>query len=222
MAASSAMRWRLTGRSRAWRSCWKPTPACWTRTRWVRWVRGREDWAEVAAGIVAWVEGTLALPDGLWAGSLDADEDYFAAAPSDRAVLPAPRVDTTVNTAWNARWIAALAAAGMRLDRPAWVERAEACAGHAGARHGGTRRRDASLPRARRRAAAGLSAGGLAPDSPGRPHGGPGHGRGPVAGAGAGAGAPHGGHVGERRRRLLGPDAHRARRRQPPLPGPAL
>jgi uncharacterized protein len=89
------------------------------------WLRGREDWAEVAAGIVAWVEGTLALPDGLWAGSLDADEDYFAAAPSDRAVLPAPRVDTTVNTAWNARWIAALAAAGMRLDRPAWVERAE-------------------------------------------------------------------------------------------------
>lgn len=87
-------------------------------------VRARPDWEAIARQTVAWVDGTLALPDGLWAGSQCADEEYFVLDRNDRALRTAPPVDRTVYTAWNAMWIAALTTAGARLGEQAWVDRA--------------------------------------------------------------------------------------------------
>jgi uncharacterized protein len=87
-------------------------------------VRGRGDWAAVAAAVVDWVEATLRRPDGLWAGSQWADPAYFGADAAARAALAAPPVDDTVYTTSNARFAGALADAGARLGRPEWVARA--------------------------------------------------------------------------------------------------
>ncbi|HSJ14255.1 MAG TPA: DUF255 domain-containing protein [Longimicrobiales bacterium] len=87
-------------------------------------LRARADWCEVAEQTVAWVERTLRLPGGLWSAAQCADSTYFAAAASARATLPRPPVDPTIYTPANARWIAALAFAGGRLDRPDWIARA--------------------------------------------------------------------------------------------------
>jgi uncharacterized protein len=90
------------------------------------WLRGRGDWKDTAVATVRWVEDTLALPGGLWGGSQAPDAGWFQADREGRRSMEAPPVDATVYTAWNARWIAALANAGARLEEPAWVERAEA------------------------------------------------------------------------------------------------
>jgi uncharacterized protein len=89
-------------------------------------VRRRADWRAVAEGVVTWVERTLARQDGLWSGSQDADETYFAADAATRATLQPPAVDPALITAQNARWISALAEAGSRLERADWVARAAA------------------------------------------------------------------------------------------------
>jgi hypothetical protein len=89
------------------------------------WLRRRDDWCAIAERTVAWVESTLARPDGLWAGSQSADPEYFAAPPAQRQALAAPPVDWTAYASANGRWIGSLATAGARLCRPAWVQRAE-------------------------------------------------------------------------------------------------
>jgi uncharacterized protein len=89
-------------------------------------LRRRADWRDVAERTVGWVEATLRLPDGLWAGSQYADEAYFAAEAEARSRLEPPACDATVHVQWNAQWIAALADAGARLGRHDWIERAAA------------------------------------------------------------------------------------------------
>lgn len=89
------------------------------------WLRGRDDWCGIAEQTVAWVEATLARPDGLWGGSQAADTDYFAAAAPQRRALTPPPVDATAYASANGRWIGSLAAAGARLGRAEWVERAQ-------------------------------------------------------------------------------------------------
>lgn len=89
-------------------------------------VRQREDWAEVAEEIVGWVDSALALESGLWAGSQDADPEYYAADGDGRGAGDAPYVDPTVYTDANAAWVRALASAGGGLGRTDWVERAVA------------------------------------------------------------------------------------------------
>lgn len=84
----------------------------------------RRDWQEAAERTVAWVERTLRRPDGLWGGSQAADPEYFGADPAERPGLAAPPVDETAYAHACAQWIAALADAGARLGRDAWVERA--------------------------------------------------------------------------------------------------
>jgi uncharacterized protein len=88
-------------------------------------IRGRDDWRGIAERTVAWVEDTLALDDGLWAGSQFADAAYFAAGAATRSTLRPPPLDATVYAAANARWISVLAGAGARLGHDAWVTRAE-------------------------------------------------------------------------------------------------
>lgn len=85
---------------------------------------GREDRRATAERIVAWVEGTLRRPDGLWGGSQAADPEYYAASAEARAGMDPPPVDETAYTHSCAMWIAALADAGRRLERPEWVSRA--------------------------------------------------------------------------------------------------
>jgi uncharacterized protein len=75
----------------------------------------RPDWRASAERTVAWVEGTLSR-DGLWVGS------QYAGGPTatDTTLV----VDDTIYTASSGMWIASLADAGRRLDRPDWIERA--------------------------------------------------------------------------------------------------
>ncbi|HEX7117297.1 MAG TPA: DUF255 domain-containing protein [Longimicrobiales bacterium] len=87
---------------------------------------GRDDWRATAERTVAWVESTLRLPNGLWGGSQDADEDYFALDADARAAHAAPFVDPTAYTSANAHWIRSLAEAGGRLGREDWIARAAA------------------------------------------------------------------------------------------------
>jgi uncharacterized protein YyaL (SSP411 family) len=87
-------------------------------------LRGRRDWRDAAARIVGWVDRDLALPDGLFGGSVYPDQEYFALDAAERAAHPRPPADRTVYTSWNAQWLAALADAGGRFDRVDWIERA--------------------------------------------------------------------------------------------------
>ena len=83
----------------------------------------RADWREAAERTVRWVDATLAR-DGLWVGSQYADPAYFGGDAEARAAMDPPPADDTLYTDSAAMWIAALADAGARLDRPDWVERA--------------------------------------------------------------------------------------------------
>lgn len=85
--------------------------------------RGEQRWREAAERTVEWVEHKLSR-EGLWAGSQFADPEYFKGDAAAREELDAPPVDETVYTDSSAMWIAALADAGRRLERPEWVERA--------------------------------------------------------------------------------------------------
>lgn len=88
------------------------------------WLRARDDWAEVAVRTVAWVEAALVEPTtGLWGGSRFPGDDDPVDAGRPRNTT-APAADSTIYSAACARWIAALATAGARLDRPDWVDRA--------------------------------------------------------------------------------------------------
>ncbi|MBI4408688.1 MAG: thioredoxin domain-containing protein [Gemmatimonadetes bacterium] len=89
-------------------------------------LRGRADWRRTAERVVDWVERVLRLPEGLWGGSQDADEDYYRLEARARRKHARPTVDAVVYANWNAQWIAALAEAGGRLAREDWIGRAGA------------------------------------------------------------------------------------------------
>src|SRR5207302_9857705 len=60
----------------------------------------------------------------LYAGSQDADEDYYSMDAQTRAANAAPYVDRRVYTAWNAALATAYLDAALRLDRPRLREHA--------------------------------------------------------------------------------------------------
>ena len=62
-----------------------------------------------------------------YAGSQDADEDYYARDAAGRAALEPPYVDRRVYTAWNCGLAIAYLEADRRLDRPHLRESAERC-----------------------------------------------------------------------------------------------
>lgn len=82
-------------------------------------VRSRADWKNVSVRIVEWVDRRLAQPDGLWAGSQAADDEYYAPPVAARA--SAPPVDDVIYTNYNAQWIRALAEAGARFGAAEWI-----------------------------------------------------------------------------------------------------
>jgi uncharacterized protein YyaL (SSP411 family) len=56
---------------------------------------------------------------GLYAGSQDADEQYYSMDAEERAQRPAPYVDRRVYTSWNSALAVSYLDAALRLDRPA-------------------------------------------------------------------------------------------------------
>lgn len=91
--------------------------------------RGNEKLGKAAARTYGYLKATLALPGGGWAGSQDADPDYFRAA--DRGKLARPRVDTVFYPGPNAQAASAVFAfaasagdAGARDAAVAALERA--------------------------------------------------------------------------------------------------
>ncbi|HUZ87790.1 MAG TPA: DUF255 domain-containing protein [Candidatus Baltobacterales bacterium] len=74
-----------------------------------------------------YLELVLRNPEsGLYAGSQDADEDYYSMDGGRRAQAQAPFVDRRVYTSWNAALAIAYLDAALRLDRPYLRERAGA------------------------------------------------------------------------------------------------
>jgi uncharacterized protein YyaL (SSP411 family) len=88
-------------------------------------LHNRADWRAIAERLVSTVDQTFRLESGLWASSQAAAPEYYETAPEQRASLEPPGVDGVLYTSVNAQWIRALADAGARLQRPAWIERAE-------------------------------------------------------------------------------------------------
>src|SRR5207302_2641111 len=81
--------------------------------------------AEILDDAVRYLETVLRDPEtGLYAGSQDADEDYYARDAEGRAGLTPPYVDRRVYVSWNCALAVAYLEADLRLDRPQLRERA--------------------------------------------------------------------------------------------------
>ncbi|MGH7764453.1 MAG: thioredoxin domain-containing protein [Candidatus Dormibacteraceae bacterium] len=84
------------------------------------------------AGMAAELDVTTAYLDavlrdpatGLYAGSQDADEDYYSMDAAGRARTPVPYIDRRIYTSWNAALAISYLDAALRLDRPVLRERA--------------------------------------------------------------------------------------------------
>jgi uncharacterized protein YyaL (SSP411 family) len=83
--------------------------------------------AEILDDAARYLDTVLRAPEtGLYAGSQDADEEYFAQDADGRRERTAPYVDRRVYAAWNCGLAIAYLTADLRLGRPALRERAEA------------------------------------------------------------------------------------------------
>ncbi|MFT7766774.1 thioredoxin domain-containing protein [Clavibacter tessellarius] len=109
---------------------------------------------DVAAGIVAFLTGTLRRASGGFASAQDSESTvggrrveggYYALDAAGRAVEDPPAVDGKVLTGWNGLAIGALARAGRAFGRVAWIDAARAAADMLLAEHV---RADGSLVRA--------------------------------------------------------------------------
>jgi len=83
---------------------------------------GGERFMVAAARTADYIVGTLRLPDGLYAASQAADEDYYRLDVEARADRPAPTVDPVVIAAPNSAVAVSLLRAGRLLGRDDWVE----------------------------------------------------------------------------------------------------
>ncbi|MBO0684174.1 MAG: thioredoxin domain-containing protein [Candidatus Dormibacteraeota bacterium] len=82
--------------------------------------------AEILDDAVRYLDSVLRDPEtGLYAGSQDADEEYYANDAEGRASLTPPYVDRRVYVAWNCALAVAYLEADLRLDRPALRSHAE-------------------------------------------------------------------------------------------------
>lgn len=80
---------------------------------------GKDSYKEVAEGLVRWIMNFMADPDtGAFAGSQDADADYYSLNAADRARRKPPKLDKTVYTNWNSMTISSLLKASVVLEQP--------------------------------------------------------------------------------------------------------
>lgn len=84
----------------------------------------RSDWRAVVERTVTWADTVMQRSDGLWNASQADHDTWYALDAAGRARTAPPRIDTTLYTNVNARWIAALANAGRMLACEEWVARA--------------------------------------------------------------------------------------------------
>ena len=81
-------------------------------------ITGREEHAEIARGIIAYVEWKLRDPErGYFYGSQDADEEFYKLDAEQRKDHDEPYIDRTCYTSWNAQMISAYLEASWTLDR---------------------------------------------------------------------------------------------------------
>ena len=81
--------------------------------------------SDILDDAVRYVDGVLRDPDsGLYAGSQDADEEYYRRDLAGRAELRPPHVDRRVYAAWNCALAVAYLEADLRLGRPKLREEA--------------------------------------------------------------------------------------------------
>src|SRR5205807_4903470 len=81
--------------------------------------------AETLDDAVRYLEAVLRDPEtGLYAGSQDADEEYYSRDAAGRSQLTPPYVDRRVYVAWNCALAVAYLEADLRLERPQLRERA--------------------------------------------------------------------------------------------------
>ncbi len=79
---------------------------------------------EILDRTAQYLDGVLRDPDsGLYAGSQDADEEYYSRDAAGRRELTPPYVDRRVYASWNFGLAVAYLEAGLRLGRPALRER---------------------------------------------------------------------------------------------------
>ncbi len=83
-------------------------------------ITGESLFRRTAEGIISYVESTLRDGErGYFYGSQDADEAYYALKAAERERRPAPFVDRTCYTAWNAMMAMAYLEGSVILERPA-------------------------------------------------------------------------------------------------------
>jgi len=92
---------------------------------------GAVAYRRTAAGVIAYLTATLWRDDPpVFGGSQDADERYYALDADGRSGRPAPFVDTTAYTDWNALAARALLRGAVVLKRPELSDRAVALLDH--------------------------------------------------------------------------------------------
>lgn len=80
---------------------------------------GNNAYRKVAEGILGWMLDSMHdEATGAFAGSQDADADYYNLDRAGRATHPPPRIDRTIYTNWNAMAVSALLKASVVLDAP--------------------------------------------------------------------------------------------------------
>lgn len=77
-------------------------------------------YSDVALDVLSCAENTWLLENGGWAGTQDADEEYYTLGPAERRKREAPSVDRTVYVEWNALMVRALLRAGAVLHDRHW------------------------------------------------------------------------------------------------------
>ena len=88
-------------------------------------ISGDQGHADVARRVIDYVDRWLSDPDtGTFYGSQDADEEFYALSDAERATRPAPYVDRTIYTSWNAMAASAYLEASWTIGRPDLAERA--------------------------------------------------------------------------------------------------
>ena len=83
-----------------------------------------ELFARASRDILRYLEANLYLPkqEG-WAGSQDADENYYSLPMSERTKRAKPGIDRTIYVGWNALLIRSLFLAAVVLEEPKWFDR---------------------------------------------------------------------------------------------------
>ena len=91
---------------------------------------GDEGHAGTARRVIDYLDRWLSDPDtGAFYGSQDADEEFYALTAAEREERPAPYVDRTIYTSWNAMAASAYLEASWIIGRPDLAERARRALG---------------------------------------------------------------------------------------------